>query len=205
VKPALPPESLEHIRKERQQAQQAADVFARVCRDGDADLLYDAHLMVNEAYGNAWRYAMKRVAKLPRVSPEIQNAFISIWVESKMLPLRVGHRPTMAAALRKLMSGGHHCGLTLYRGTTENERKRRLYGFSWTTDVIVARGFAQKYQDNAQADPDRRWTWGIVLRTCAPPEAILLIRQPEDYYDEGEVVVDPFRLTRVEAYERQPF
>jgi hypothetical protein len=35
--------------------------------------------------------------------------------------------------------------------------------------------------------------WGMA------PEAVLLIRQPEDYYDEGEVVVDPFRLDRIEV------
>ena len=31
---------------------------------------------------------MQRIAKFERVSPEIQNAFVSIWIESKMLPLR---------------------------------------------------------------------------------------------------------------------
>jgi hypothetical protein len=36
----------------------------------------------------------------------------------------------------------------------------------------------------------------------APPEAILLIRQPQDYYDEGEVVVDPFRLGQIKLVER---
>jgi hypothetical protein len=31
---------------------------------------------------------------------------------------------------------------------------------------------------------------------------MLLIRQPEDYYDEGEVVVDPFRLGKIRLVER---
>jgi hypothetical protein len=40
----------------------------------------------------------------------------------------------------------------------------------------------------------------IVLSTVGPPEAILLIRdRSPDYYDEGEVVVDPYRLGRVEV------
>jgi hypothetical protein len=38
--------------------------------------------------------------ELERVSPEIEDAFISIWVESKMLPLRVGNRPVLVKALR---------------------------------------------------------------------------------------------------------
>ena len=45
-------------------------------------------------------------------------------------------------------------------------------------------------------------TEGVILKTIAPPEAMLLIRQPEDYYDEGEVVVDPFRLGKIRLVER---
>jgi hypothetical protein len=45
--------------------------------------------------------------------------------------------------------------------------------------------------------------WTVLLRTVAPAEAILLIREPSpDYYDEGEVVVDPFRLGGVKLVER---
>jgi hypothetical protein len=43
---------------------------------------------------------------------------------------------------------------------------------------------------------------GVVLQTLAPCEAILLIRQPDDYHDEREVVADPFRLGKIEAVER---
>jgi hypothetical protein len=69
---------------------------------------------------------MAKVAKLPRVSSEIQDAFVGIWVESKMLPLRVGHRPIMAAALRVLMPGGRlGSPLMLYRGANIHERRRR--------------------------------------------------------------------------------
>jgi hypothetical protein len=45
---------------------------------------------------------------------------------------------------------------------------------------------------------------GVILQTLAPPEAILLIRKPEDYYDEGEVVVDPFRLGKIKVVECLP-
>jgi hypothetical protein len=43
---------------------------------------------------------------------------------------------------------------------------------------------------------------GIVLQATVPAEAILLVRQPEDFYDEGEVVVDPFQIGRVKLLER---
>ena len=46
------------------------------------------------------------------------------------------------------------------------------------------------------AQPTARFA-GVVLESVAPPTAILLIRQPEDWYDEGEIVVDPFALNSV--------
>ena len=87
-------------RRERQrewrEARQAAKAFARVCELGDADQLYNAHLLLNECSPVAWRLAMKNVGKLQKVSPDVQNAFPDIWVDLKVLPLRVGDRPTLA-------------------------------------------------------------------------------------------------------------
>ena len=191
----LPPELRDSLLEEERQNKQAAEAFARVCRDGDADNQYDAHLWLNECV-DAWRPPMAKVAKLQSVSAEIQAAFLPIWVESKMLPLRVGHRPTMAAALRVLLPGGRlEHPLTLYRGTNIHERRRRIYGFSWTTDIATARSFAEHWSQ-ARLTND-----GVILQTLAPPEVVLLIRQPEKYYDEGEVVVDPFRLDKVAIVE----
>jgi hypothetical protein len=208
----LPAEVKDRLLDERRRASRAAATFARICRDGSNQQLYDAHLLLNECEG--WRLAMAKVAKLPRVSPEIQDAFVYIWVESKMLPLRVGHRPTMAAALRVLMPRGYSGPpLILYRGTTIGERRRRVYGFSWTTEIATARSFAENWTRSAQNLKDmgaEHWTrfalkkddWGIVLKTLAPPEAVLLIRKPEDYHDEGEVVVDPYRLGKIDVVGR---
>jgi hypothetical protein len=140
---------------------------------------------------------MLRVSKLRGVSDGIHSAFLPIWIESKTLPLKVGHRPTLAAALRVLMPPSYNGPrLRLYRGATAGERRRRLYGFSWTTRIDVARNkFAAQYQD---------WDGSVVLETVAPPDAILLLREDEKYYDEGEVVIDPFKLSRVDVVERMP-
>jgi hypothetical protein len=87
------------LRQERREAAKAAMAFARICREGDAANLYNAHLLLNECSLDAWRLAMIKVARLPRVTPEIQAAFLGIWIESKMLPLRVGNRRVLANAL----------------------------------------------------------------------------------------------------------
>ena len=190
---ALPPEWQARLRRERQEAMQAAKVFANICAEGDADRLYNAHLLLNERSADAWRLAMIRVAKLPQVSRGIQQAFLDIWIESKMLPLRVGHRRVMANALRVLMPANYMGPpLTLFRGTRAGEMQRRLYGFSWTTDAAIAATFATHWEQPELGSES------VILQTVAPPGAVLLIRPREEGdYDEGEVVVDPFRLGKV--------
>ena len=48
----------------------------------------------------------------------------------------------------------------------------------------------------------RQWGGGVVLETLVPAEAVLLVREVEGYYDEGEIVVDPFKLGPVAVAER---
>jgi hypothetical protein len=175
--------------------------LARVCKENEAAQVYNAHLLLNEAGSDAWRLAMRKVARLGRVSPDIQQAFIAVWVEHKHLPFAVGDRRTCAAGLRVLMRGGYKKPMTLYRG--DDARRRRIHGFSWTSDIKVAREFARKNKipplDYSPLGVD-----GVVLRTVAPAAAILLIREPENYYDESEVIVDPYRLSKIEVIERLP-
>ena len=72
----------------------------------------------------------------------------------------------------------------------------------------MARGVAEHWAgighpDEAKAkDLAHQWGGGVVLETLAPADAILLVRDDEEYYDEGEVVVDPFKLVRVTVAER---
>jgi hypothetical protein len=180
------------IAQERAQGRKIARMFVAACKAGDAEQLHQAaQLMVFAIDG--WRLAMRGVARLREVSPEIREAFIPIWVEHKALPRSVGHRPTMAAALRVLMRGDYRGpDLQLFRGTSDREVRRRLYGFSWTTDIQIARNFSEQNSRAAEAKP-------IVLVSTVPASAILLRREPEEYFDEGEVVVDPYKLGEVAA------
>jgi hypothetical protein len=188
---ALPPHWRAERQRERRESRQAAVAFVRSCAQGDASRLHNAAHWLDETVGG-WPLAMAKVARLPKVSRKVQLAFLPIWVEHKHLPLAVGSRPIMAKALRRLMPGNYRgSNLTLYRGTHSGERRRRLYGFSWTTDLAIARSFAEK-----RGHPPMT---GVVLQTTAPVNAILLIRNPEDYYDEGEVVVDPYQLGKIDV------
>jgi hypothetical protein len=180
-----------------------ADCFVSTCAEGRADQVSDVAAGVDDEL-DAWRLAMTSIARLQSVTPEVKEAFVGVWVERKMLPLSVGNRRVLADALRILLPCGYSGSpLVLYRGACEGERRRRLYGFSWTTEVGVARKFTEHWaQAQAMADASLKLDGGVILKTTAAAEAVLLIREPCDYYDEGEVVVDPFRLGRVELVER---
>jgi hypothetical protein len=156
----------------------------------------------------SWRWAMMRTAKLSTVDADIRSAFLEVWVESKMLPNKVGDNRALARALRILMPGDYRgAPIKLYRGAEWRERCRHSYGFSWTRHKAMSRGFAEHWQEasrnlKARGIPQNRFNEGVVLGAVAPAEAILLIRDDEDYYDEGEIVVDPFKLPSVTVVER---
>jgi hypothetical protein len=186
----------EDIRKmltdEQRRARRAARAFVDACRSSDTCKLYEAVDLLNETT-DGWRLALKRVANVPAVSDEIRTAFLRVWVEMKMLPLNVGNRGVLANALHLLLPGDYHGPpLRLYRGAIATERRRRLYGFSWTLSIDAAQKFAERWRIDG----------AVVLETMAPPRSILLVRYDEGYYDEKEVVVDPFLLERVHVHSR---
>ena len=80
----------EELRSERRAAKTAADLFVRACQTGDLATFFEAVDRISRTVDGAWSAAMRKVAKEVRVvNPEIQSAFRSVWIESKMLPLTV--------------------------------------------------------------------------------------------------------------------
>jgi hypothetical protein len=185
------PRGLSAIAAERRADRYAAKAFARACELGDAEQFLVATGLVQNAV-DGWRLALKKVARLSSVSDEIKAAFLNVWIETKMLPLYVGDRRVLVDALRVLLPvAPQDKPMHLFRGTSVRERRHRIYGFSWTTRLDIARRFAEHWQSTGLG--------GVVLETTAPADAILLVREDEAYYDEGEIVVDPFRLISVKA------
>ena len=107
----------------------------------------------------------------------------------------MGDNRVLVVALRVLFPCDYvGAPIQVYRGT--NYRKgRRIHGVSWTRDIEIARDFARRH-----AIPELA-SQGVVLAAVAPPEAVLLIREREGYYDEGEIVLDPYRIGRVRRIE----
>jgi hypothetical protein len=191
----MPPHWVEPARAERRAERAAAKAFAEACAAGDPEALHYA-ASTFEGLEDGWRLAFREVAKLPAVAPAAQDRFLHLWLSTKELPRRVGDPKTLVAGLRKLFPRPVVTEpMLLYRGAEQSELRRRK-GFSWTVRIEKAREFAERF---------RNWEkGGVVLETVAPPEAILLVRGSPDpeYYDESEVVVDPFLLGTVRVVER---
>jgi hypothetical protein len=175
-------------RLERQNEIAAAKKFLQLTRQGDGDALLA--ISENVMPGDAWRLALRRISGLTSVTPEVSRAFEIIWRSQKTIALRVGHRPTVAKALRVLLPQSHDPidPVRLYRGTNRSEFFHRIFGFSWTTDLEIAKNFATSNKLLGQ---------GVVLETMAPPGSIFRVFDNDGFFDENEVLVDPFKLAKV--------
>ncbi|MGX9178607.1 hypothetical protein [Mesorhizobium sp. BHbdii] len=184
----------EEVRRDYREAAQAGSFLFNASRGDDPELFWQAIDAVNAADG--WSHGLRRIVQANEVAnPKIAAAFLEIWIQSKQLAYRIGNRALTASALRLLMPRAYSGGpLTLYRGTRQSERTRRIYGFSWTTDKETARGFALHWSD-VLGD-------GVILETTVPAEAVFVLRADESYYDEREAIVDPYRLGDVKVAER---
>ncbi len=182
------------LEREDRDSRAWALAFSAACEQGDVEEFL-AIVSRSIEVVDGWRLAFRKVARLRRISPKIRAAFVNVWVESKHLPLSIGDRRTAADGLRVLFPGGYRgAPIRLFRGAGGRERRHQLYGFSWTTRLDVARTFAEKWRPSVHG--------GVVLETSAPASSVLLVRKEADYYDEGEVVVDPFRLGPIGVVER---
>ena len=165
------------IARERRTSLAVATAFAKAAEAGDVEAFYQAVDMMQFAM-EGWRLAITKVAKLLAVPDQIRDAFLPIWIETKMLPLKVGNRRVLADALRVLLPKCEIEGaMRLFRGAGGSERRRRAYGFSWTTRMDVARKFAEHWQPLKNGDFVHSKDGGVVLETTAPADAVLLMRE----------------------------
>lgn len=146
----------------REEAKAAAEDFVRACQTGDVAAFDAAVHRIYDVPTGAWWAAMRAVVKqVQAVSPDIQQAFLSVWIESKRLPREVDDHRTMCAAARVLLPRYQGPAVRLFRGAWIGERRRRIYGLSWTAEVSEAERFARDRQG---------WEGGsVVLETLTLP------------------------------------
>jgi hypothetical protein len=187
----------ERIKEERRADRVAAKAFVRVCMTGDADLVEVAASLLDAETITGWTIAIRKIAReVSEVSPDVRSAFLSVWIQRKMLPLTVGDHRALCTAARVLMPPYSGPPLRLFRGASAGERRRRIYGISWTSDMAIAETFAQER---------RRWNGGsVLLETVAPPGAIIcaISQASGNLYEESEFAVDRRDLHTVRVLRR---
>jgi hypothetical protein len=189
----------ERIREQRRADRRAAMAFVQACKAGDVKLLYKtADLLSNESV-TGWTIAVRKIAReVSQVSPNIQSAFLSVWIQTQMLPLKVGDHRALCIAARMLMPPYRGPSVRLYRGASGSERRRRIYGISWTSDINTAEKFAEQYRHFYEGS--------VLLETVAPTEAIFcdIGGASGHLYGEGEYAVDRRHLRCVNLARHYP-
>jgi hypothetical protein len=175
---------------------------------GDVDAF--RHNMTADLF--PWTLALRKLAKLTSVSPEMQYAFGDAWVRHKHLSFAVNNHSLLCAAARVMLPAYTGPAVRLFRGASTIESRRRSYGLSWTEYLAEAERFAEERQE---------WPGGsVVFETVAPPAAIICkmpypepfteeerVEMPsgvhfEDFYEEQEYVIDRRQLTQVTVVRR---
>lgn len=203
TRPKLPKEVADLIAEENRRRREAVSTFVSGVANADMIGVVCSIELLDSSLG-AWSAAFRKVARLGPVDPDVKAGFVRFWMRyGDALRQDAGTDLELLDALRVLLPSYEGSAVTLYRGETAWNRKHRTYGLSWTTSRDVADDFARR-------DMRRSGEGGtVVLRTLAPPEAIVcaLHLVEHDRYAEEEVIVDRRRLGRVDVlcrYEQVP-
>ncbi len=100
------------ILRERRDAIAAGKAFAAACISGDVAGFYAAVDQINETTVDGWRHAAIGVSRLRNVASGIREAFLSVWIEHKHLPLDVGHGGSAAHSDASSLPGGANPALS---------------------------------------------------------------------------------------------
>jgi hypothetical protein len=187
---------LHRLIAERQRAPKlAADAFVAAVSAGDIEAL--AASLDDVEMTCAWRLVVRRCARLTDVSEEMRQAMLRIWTTSgDHLRGEVRDDLVLKTALRVLLPRYQGPPVTLYRGDSLWNRRRRTYGLSWTSNEEVADGFARGLWRTMEGG-------SVVLRTVAEPRAVIcVVGLEEDRYGEAEYLIDRRALKSVGVVRR---
>ncbi len=149
---------------------------------------------------DGWKRALRLCASLTNVRPETKEWFLRAWCRGgDDLRDNVSGDLVLTAGLRALLPPYTGTGMTLFRGDSAFNRRRRTYGLSWSASEDVADGFAQGMWRSFQGG-------SVLLRSEVPPEAILCcpLMHRDDEYGEEEYLIDSRLLRSVTVLRRYP-
>jgi len=193
---------LRHIAEQNRRDRKVPRAFVRaILADDPEGLVASLEELETSLFG--WRRAFQQIAKLEAVPIGMKDRMLALWCHhGDTLRGEIGHDMTLVKALRVLLPPYDGPGLTVYRGDSAWNWRRRSYGLSWSSSMEVADGHAS----------GRLWrasTGGsVVLKVHADPAAIIcapgLIANS---YGEDEYIVDRRHVrgvTVLKRYAEQP-
>jgi hypothetical protein len=185
------------IAERRVQERAAVRAFFEATAAGDVQKLADAFDAIEFQCG--WTEVMIALARLPEISGRMKKAWLSSWVFSgDHIRSEVDNDLVLIKALWKLLPPYRGPSLRLYRGESMFNRRRRTYGLSWTSKVVIATDFARGVYQTSDGG-------SVLLQTDAPTAAIICaprFHTRQINYGEFEYLVDRRKLTAVTVVER---
>lgn len=156
-------------------------------------------LMIDSVHDRSeWSQFMKHVLQPGFVTPELQKAFHTKWIESgHFIRAKLGDDKTLSQLLAICMPKYEGHGLTVFRGENEHRFNSGHIGFCWTENRESAEMFARGL--NACRGQ------GFLLQAYAKPEAIF--SGPNDhsrYLGEHEVTLNPSLLSDIQIISSYP-
>jgi hypothetical protein len=191
-------ETWEHIREQNRYERRVLDSFEAALRSADVQAVAETFEAIDHVcFG--WKRAFRRAAKLDGLSANVRAGFLRVWVRSgDHIRNDVNDDLILIQGLRRLLPNYKGmCPLTLYRGESVYNWKRRAYGLSWSGRLDVARAFAE-------TGTYRTFEGGsVLLKVVAPPQSIICsVTQLTDRYAEKEYLVDRRGLKGVTVVQR---
>lgn len=183
------------LREIRRNEREASDAFRSAVAAGDRAAFVQALRSVEMT--GSWRRAFEACRELSAPA-SFRKWFLGLWQsDGDSLRTEVGDDLVLIDALRAMLPKYRGSALTIYRGDSWENRRRRTYGLSWSTERPVGDVFAR--------DRRSKYVCGTVLLTAeAPPEAVLCLTasHSRQFREECEVLVDRRRLSRVRVLAR---
>jgi len=144
------------------------------------------------------RQACKVLMKC-NASEEMRNEFALFWIENgDSIRNAVQNDLDLIEFLKVFLPRYEGPSITLYRGDSFFNRRRRTYGMSWTSSESIAESFAVRYGQTHTAG-------AVLLGTDCPASAIIWsAQQSGDPFEEQEFLVDRRRLGSVSVVKRFP-
>ena len=181
------------IRQSRRDTATAVRRFADVIGRCDVSGMMPAWLNLDSEFALA--QALRAVSRLESVHPKMRERFLGFWIKhGDAIRCSVNDDLILIDALRKLLPPYEGPGLTLYRGDSAFNRRRRTYGISWTRDKGIARDFAMGIWQTFEG--------GSVLLAVDAPAPAIIARDGGRDDGEQEYLVDRRRLKGILAIER---